>query len=405
MENQEAYNPKEEYLNVQQEIHNGNVEMAHKWANGDYKELREQASSFVETPVEVPTEEFVDIADNDTTTELPVDNKEEDIPFDQEAHDRAVYDAEVASYEARIAETERLAQERHEAAEEAKKREEKLLKELEETRRANDPDEDDFFGVNEPVEPVVETTHEAPVSDDKGLQELKSELEQIKRQQAEKTEWEDTVKSYNSFWESDVGKQMTPKGNRETAMKDFNNFYAGLADGLNDRDALRLMYDIRKNGINDFYTAKLNEVGMTVPDNFETMYDSLEVQAFANGQVIDPKLGKFVDSGRGKFNSLEDAYFIKNKDSIVASARKESFDEIQGKLRQKQNAAVQVNPNKYAPISTEMQKTMNPQYRQNLIAKAHSLGYDGGSLNSIRDPQVKKEMQELHANIRAYRNQ
>jgi hypothetical protein len=409
MENQ-VYNPKEEYFNVQQQIISGDSDMAQRWANGEFKDLKEQASSFVETPEVIHDSELVTPEMPETPLEPQGDTDvvtETNEDFDQEAHDRRVYDEEMARFQSQVdaAKAEALAQEAQAA--EIKAQNDKLLKELEETRKANDH-EDDFFGGNNETatSPTVETATENTGSvDNQSIQEIKAELEQLKNQQQEKDSWDTTVKSYGDFWSSEIGGDFSPEGNKEKSMKDFNEFYADLAEGINDRDALRLMHDIRKNGMNDFYKGKLDDIGIKMPSEFDKMYDSLEVASFAAGKKIDPISGKFVDSGKGAFSSMEDAYFILNRQKIVADEKIKAATDIRNKLEQRNNAAIQVEPGKYAPISTEMQNVQNPAYRQGLIKMAVENGYDGTDMNKITDPAIKQQMQELHANIKRFRQQ
>ncbi len=400
MENQEVLNPIEEYRNVQEEINNGNVEMAQKFAQGEFRELREQAQSFVPTPIEVPDEDFVEpeLPVEDIPSEQPVEGDKAD-DFDAEAHERAVYDAEVKKYEEQIEAAKQEALAKEQAAEEVRKQNELLLKELEEARKAND--EDDFFSVNEPST-AVETAPEVVEANvgNANYQELKAELDQIKNQQQEKDSWNETVNSYSSFWNSEVGREFAPTGNKEESMGEFNSFYSDLMSNSNDRDAMRLMHDIRKYGVTEQSKATLDAIGVAVPNDFEGVYDSYEIAMYAEGLKFDPRLGKLVDHGRGKFTHLEDAYYTKNRETIRAKDIQRGFDATRNKLQQHSNAAVQVSHEKISPASTDMQNYRNERYRNELISRAVSSGYKGVSLNDIQDPAIRKEMQDMHAAIK-----
>ena len=417
MENQEM-NPQEEYLQVQQKILNGDVETAQRMANGEFRELREASMSYqapegpvmaleessMVTPESAPEQA---VLSSDSVSEEPAEvvEENEDAPFDQEAHDRAIYDQELAAHNEKVRLAEERAAEVERQLEEERARIEKILKDQELERQK--ADQDIFDLDSDEVAPQVVETTQAPqtVTDTSGVDELRAELAQLRSQLDSKNYWDGVTKSYGDFWDSEEGKDFAPTQKREVALKDFETFYGDLAENLNDRDALRFMYDVRKNGFNDFYKQKLDEVGMTLPEEFDKLYDSMEVAHFAEGKKIDPRLGKLVDTGRGTFNNFNDAYFILNKDVIVADARKKSFDDIQKKLREKEESAIQVNPNKYAPLSMEMQKIASPEYRQGLIRKAWENGYDGASMSSIKDPAVREQMQELHATIKSLKQQ
>lgn len=408
MENQEALNPIEQYADVQRRISEGDVETAQQWAKGEFRELREQANSYVEPEEGISEESFViptqelTAPQEELQTETPAENIDESAEdFDREAHERQLYDAEVANYQAEIDKARNTALEIEKEREAERLKNDKLLKELEDARKAFDAEEDFFAAEPEPsIQAAEALPHVDTTVDNSELQEMKAELAQFKRQQQEKTEWDDTVKNYSSFWESSIGKDFAPEGKRETVMKDFNEFYSDIADNLSGKDAVRLLYDIRQNGMNDFYKEKIETTGARIPDEFNKMYDSMVIAQFAQGLQLDPKLGKFVDSGRGKGMSFEDAYFILNRDKVIAQRDKDAYIAVRNKLNEKNNAAIQVSPDQYSSIPTTSQRAMDPAYRKNLIAKAMTSGYKGGKLSDIKDPVIRQEMQEMHANIK-----
>jgi len=400
MENQD-YNPIQEYKEVQLKIQGGDTELAQKWAQGEFRELREKANAFEETPVEIHEEELVT---PEVEPEHVESTNEEEVPeeeFDQEAHERKLYDEEMERFNSEVAAAKAEAEEQTAKAEEIRKKNLELLKELDETRKANDTDEDSFFDIEPETVKQVDTYAEVEkVSDTSNNQEIKAELEQLKRQLSEKESWNNTVRDYGDFWSSKSGKELAPDGAGEASMTSFNDFYADLTSGSNSRDALRLMYDIRKNGINDHYKSKLDEIGVKVPSEFEKMYDSMEVAAFAAGKVIDPKRGELVPSGRGSDMSMEDAHYLLNRDAERIKAKKEAYDSMRNKLDQRNNAAIQVSPSNYAPVNTPKQDIRSASYREALIKSAVKEGYDGRDMNRIKDPSIRAQMQELHANIK-----
>lgn len=388
---------------IREKIKAGDVETVTRFTRGEFKELFNSASQLgrdvhVES-VAYPTLDEQEVHQPNVTEEV-VDEVEED-PTERS---RRIYDLEVKAFED---EKRRLRDEYELSISQEKSQKEKLLKELEMERRRIDSlvsdedsngDEDDLFSMLGRTASDVKTspTVDSVVADlPPEIKERLERVEMIERRLAEKEEWDTTVKSYESFWRTPEGSTMKPEGNHETAMKEFNLFYSELTEGLgNSRDAIRLMYDIKKHGA-EGYKDKLNKVGLEVPKSFNSMYDSFEIAQFASGMIVDPTLGKLVPHGRGTYSNLEDAYYILNRDKVRQKDKLEAFQTVQNKLRQKDNSAIVNHPSSYRPVEQEKMKYSDSSYRQALFARARNAGFNGKDINSIRDENVREELAPL----------
>ena len=314
--------------------------------------------------------------------------------FDTIDHERKLYDEEMKRIEARERELSEREAKALSIAEAERKEKERLLKELDETRKAFDLDyEDEIAGATV----ANQSNDHQPV--ETGGTNLAEELEALKRQFNEEKIWANTVSSYTDFWGSSIGKELAPKGKPSEALQSFDNFYADLSQGFgNERDALRLMHDIRKNGLNEHYKQRLDAIGVEVPNDYEKLYDSVEVRAFSDGSVIDPKRGQLVPSGRGSFTSYEDAYFILHKDAIRQKERMSAMSEIKNKLREKDESAVVAEPSAYRSIPSANSMRGDKATMESMIGQAIKLGFNG-DFESIKDPQFKQEFMKMYGSL------
>ncbi len=404
MENQEL-NPIEEYKQIHEAIKGGDTDIARRYGQGEFKDLRDRADAYV-----IPEDESELIT---LEPQEPVETETEE-PFDQLAHDRAIYDAEQKEWNDRVAAIQTEAEANNAQAEEFKKQNEKLMRELDEVRKANDAaeEEDDFFSTisEEPLPEKPVQSYTEPVVDNRAsesdleatVNKLVAERESEKRQQQDKEAWDSTVSSYSDFWNSDIGKELAPSGQIESNLEKFNGFAHDLSVGSDNNEAIRLMYDIRNNGMNEYYKEKLDKAGVQLPENFNSMYDSLEVKLYSQGKVIDPQRGEFVESGRGRQSSMEDAYYLMNRKKIEVQQKMDAHNEYRQKLQQRNNSAIQVSSEKYATVATTQQNFLSSNYRQNLIAQARQMGWDGSpsTVKAISDPAVRDSMQSLFASIK-----
>ena len=314
--------------------------------------------------------------------------------FDSVEHERKLYDEEMKRAQTRERELSEREAKALQIAESERKEKERILKELDETRKAFDLDYDESDqGVT-----VSNQSNDHQQVETGGIN-LAEELEALKRQFNEEKIWANTVSSYTDFWGSTIGKELAPKGKPSEALQSFDNFYADLSNGFgNERDALRLMHDIRKNGVNDFYKQKLNDIGVEVPNDYEKLYDSFEVRAFSDGSVIDAKRGQLVPSGRGSFTSYEDAYFILHKDAIRQKERMSAMSEIKNKLREKDESAVTAEPSAYRSIPSANSMRGDRATMDSMIGQAVKLGFNG-DFESIKDPQFKQEFMKMYGSL------
>jgi len=371
----------------------GDVAMSSRLLAGEFNSLPMHYEEPIAQEAEIDAYEAHE-EQEDTTAIAEVLSDENEPDFDTVAHERKLYDEEMS----RIQERERLLAEREakalSIAEAERKDKERVLKELEETRKAFDLEyEEEQSGT------VVTNQPNDQQEVDTAGRNLAEELEALKRQINEEKFWANTVSSYTEFWSTDIGKELAPKGKPSDALVKFDNFYADLSTGFgNERDALRFMHDIRKNGVSDYYKQKLDTIGVEIPEDYEKLYDSFEVRSFSDGKVIDPKRGQLVPSGRGQFSSYEDAYFILHKNTIRQKDRMSAMQDIKAKMREKEDAAVTIEPTAYRQIPSNNSMRGDRATMESMIGQAVKLGFNGDP-ESIRDPEFKRIFKEQYAHI------
>jgi len=368
-------------------VEQGDTSITARLLAGEFNSLPQDIEEYID---ETSVESDEGTLEEEAIAEVPSEDKQPD--FDAVEHERRLYDEEMER--ARVERAEILERESKamQIAEASRKETEKLYKELEETRRAFDV-EFDSDAEQSPVGLDQSNGDQEVVADGFNVAE---ELKALKRQINEEKVWNETVEQYSEFWNTDIGKQMSPSTKPREALKSFDAFYGDLANGFkNERDALRLMHDIRKNGMNEHYKERLDFLGVRVPEDFDKMYDSFEIRTFADGNVIDPKRGQLVPSGRGVFTSLEDAYLILNKNKVRMSDRESGYNDLRNKLKEKENAAVTVEPSSYRSIPSSKTLRGDKSTMETMIRQAVSHGYNG-DINSIKDQSFKQEFIKMY---------
>lgn len=391
-----------QYNAIRDGIKRGDAEITAKFTNGEYAEIFSKASMEMKgVPVEQESidensfeENSVEAVGETAEQNLAEDYKQEEQIVDPIEESRRLFDLEQKEAELRIKEVEsRLT----ESLNQEKLEKERLRAELEEARKKIDEysfDESMLFGDGEkPVETGRDAENVVELPQE--VKEKLSKIDELARQIEEEKTWRETVDNYSSFWNTPEGKNLKPNGKPSDVLKSFNEFYSELVEGFgNEKDAFRLMHDIRKHGA-DKYQDKLG--GVALPSEYEKVYDSFELEQFANGYSVDPILGKLVPHNRGTYANLEDAYYILNKDKIRVDDKKKAFAEVQEKLRRRDDSAVAIEPSNYSPINKESEKYQSREYRSHLFERAKRAGFDGKNLNSIKDVSTRDELAPLWA--------
>ena len=392
-------------IEIQERIKSGDVEAAQAFINNPESfeiPTSEAPEPMVETP-EVSEVDMVTIEPQDVPTEPTEDVEQEEFinPLDEQ---RQIVD----ELEREKLEKEKALRAEIEAQkEEARQREEALHKQLEEARiaaekakAAEEVEEFNFFEEADSGEPVAEAT--APVSEVPNetdnelltrLQKLEQEQKEQKLRDEERLYKDQANRDYTSFWNSPEGEKLRPKGmDAETAIQKLDDVYYKLLDKFgSDVDAKRVLYDLRNPE-----TAKIYEerAGIDLPDEYEKLYDTWAVRLYMNGEKLDPVTGQ-IRKTNTRLESMEDAYFLMNKQKMLFDAKMESFKQIQNKVAEHQEAARIPDPSSMQSFDSS-NRIMDSSYRNNLLTNLKKMGYKmGAPLSTIRDVEIRKQAEEL----------
>ena len=396
MENQ-ITNPME----VLERVESGDPEAIKAFTSGQFEHLYTQENTVIPEPIQepqpMPTEEVAE------TPEEPVEEVSEEptIDMDEIQKQRDVYDEQQRQQkmlEAQMAEQlEAFKKQSEQEKQELLKQQEKLAKELEEMRNnqiKNESDEDIVFFDEEPKVSAVETA-EVPVEAPSAENEELKALLQWKAEQEAKEKEREVNNFYKDFWMSNQGGEFKPDGSLDKAIDDFKDFFSELIqiEG-NENNARRFMLDLSNFGELESHKGKLEKAGISVPDNFNKVFDTYKLGLFSEGYEIDPVTGKKEKKSNSYYSSLEDAYVVMNKDKIAHDNKVEAIKEVQTKIAQKQNSAVQIEPERVASLSPNA-KFMDERYVQQVWANALKNGLRGMDVNTIRDQAARNEFAEL----------
>ncbi len=275
-----------------------------------------------------------------------------------------------------------------------KEADERLAKE-EESR------EFDIFGehTTEASDPVTVETDipdeqpSAPQSD-----ELAVKLEELRRRMDEEAYVKGRDRDLNRFWSSDEGKALRPTGkDAGEALQELDTFYDKLAGSLgSDSNAKRAMYDLRNPGTSEGYKTKLEQAEISVPEGFDKLYDTWAVMRYQEGYKLDPVTGKEVQV-RQPLESIDEAYFLMNKDELLFKERMKTFTEVSNKRNEHIMAATPIPATHASAISTSG-NIEDPAYRMQAFKMMKEEGITMDRLDrasSIADPAKREIAMEM----------
>jgi hypothetical protein len=387
-------------------IAEGNVEQANAYINGETPS--EAPEPMIETP-ETSESDLVTIepeAPSMDATEpeeaATPENEEEFVnPLDEQ---RRIAD----ELERERIETEKALKNELEAEKTAaREREEALLKQVEEARIAAEKKDDEEFSFfedgdsgTEAVEAATPVVEEAPKTTDdikERMLKLEQELAENKARDAEKNAVDAAVRGYTKFWNSPEGEKLKPKGmDAEATIRQLDTVYDSLIGKLgNEVEAKRALHDLRNPDTAEIYKDKL---GIELPDEYDKMYDSWAVSEYAKGYKLDPVTGRMIQTGT-RLETMEDAYYLMNKQKMLYDARLETYNEINNKLTEHREAARTPEPALMQPVSSSS-NISDDGYRMGVLNQLKKIGYNiGKPLTDIKDPELRGKAAELFKNM------
>lgn len=283
----------------------------------------------------------------------------------------------------------------------AAKEREALLKQVEEARmaatQAKDEEEKEFSYFDDPEadsgKPVAEATAPVVNQSPESTDDLLAEFKELKSEMAAQKAMDDSARQYTSFWNSPEGEALKPKGmDASTAIRTLDSVYDNLTRKFsNETEAMRALYDLRNPETAEIYKDKL---GVEVPKEFDKLYDSWAVSLYKNGKKLDPVTGRVVETA-SRQETMEDAYYLMNKQKMMFDAKMEAFKEIQTKVDERNNSAQIPNPAQMQSFSTE-RAILDPGHTQGVLQALKKVGYKmGDSLNKIADPELRRQAAEI----------
>lgn len=364
----------------------------------------------IEEPQEfVPEEPVVEGIDAiGGASELPEEQITDD--GEQEPQDnswlaqRELYDAFAERENKLKADLERQLQEQEARMAREKEEFQKQLEELMKNNVINNATEGDDFSEyydGEVQEEVVSIVAEATKDGSELSPEVLRRIEMLERRDREREEdmaFNKAVDQYNNFWHTERGKHLRPEGNPRDNVNTFLTFYDNLVrklgnDTMAESRANRLMQDIAVRNMSSART-DVEGMGIEIPNEFDKLFRSYEVELFSNGQRIDKITGS-VDKVHNNRHSFEDAYVLLYKDEPLINAKKEAIQSVQKKLSQRTNTA-QVNPEEYAAHPTKSVYS-DLSHNEQLLKACQRAGLKGLDPRTIKDPTLQEKFKEWKA--------
>jgi len=198
----------------------------------------------------------------------------------------------------------------------------------------------------------------------KDIKESQARIDQIKRDKdAQKRQEELTTTLYDdvSSFQNGYSQFTTPKPVKELN-KEFLTFRDQLATvnavNPNDQEAVNILESkYFKRFDNGGVFNNMEERGIKPPEGTEVLREIIKYNDLKNGYQIDDMTGKKIPitnnfNKQVSYNSIEEAYIVKNFSTLKADALKEASVEIQNKLNNRRQSAVEVGNGNAAPINS-----------------------------------------------------
>jgi hypothetical protein len=146
---------------------------------------------------------------------------------------------------------------------------------------------------------------------------------------------------------------------------------------------------------------KLAVYGIQPPENFHRLYETVRVFDYMNGYVTNEQTGERVDvigkNGNVQIlGSLDDAYFLMNKNKLTINARRTAMKELAEFMAKKNSGATTIPNHQYATVPSI--GGMSPERAQVIFAEAQR-----NPAMFQRDPNRAKELAEARAFVSTLR--
>lgn len=390
-------------------------EIKNGFNTGDRKKDAEMINSFLSGQVSIrsesdldPSQELTDVGQDVTVEETPdqsidTQDSETSVPDEGEPDTVNEYNEQLEQQRAYAELLEQRRQEEHEEhLRKLKEREDELkrekdareeletrLRQLEELReqRPTSPDnipaedEEDEYASEyvKRTRRMVEELKATVGATDPVVKELREKIESIsseyeaerearRKHEKEKAEREAAERQYNTV--RDFQKKF-PELQTQKDIQEVEDEYFAFRKKVVDVTGVRNAADLDKK-IEDYRRggetkALLEKYGVKPPDGYDQYLNILDLIEMKRGYKYDPVLGKNVpildDEGQPvRYRSLEEAYRIKNFEAEVTRKKQEAYKDIQKKLSEVQQSAVELPPDATEGFSTGLTAEQEREY-------------------------------------------